>query len=146
MANPPLASVLRHLRSLAGTNDPGDLGDRHLLQQFVAWRDEGAFAALLLRHGPLVLGVCRQVLQDAHAAEDAFQATFLVLARKAASIRRHDALGAWLYRVAVNLARTAKAGAAQRRISERQAATMSSARSARESLPSDGQGLLHEEV
>src|SRR5688572_30353338 len=84
--------------------------DGQLLHQFVARRDEAAFAALLQRHGPLVLGVCREVLGDAHDAEDAFQATFLVLARKAASVRSQESLGAWLYRVAVNIARTARAG------------------------------------
>jgi RNA polymerase sigma factor (sigma-70 family) len=146
MADPRLMSVLRHLRSFAGTNDDADRSDSHLLQQFVARRDEGAFTALLRRHGPLVLGVCRQVLRDVHDAEDVFQATFLVLARKAASIRAHEALGAWLYRVALNLARTARAGTAQRRTWERRTATMPSARSAEESLSSDWQPLLHEEV
>jgi RNA polymerase sigma factor (sigma-70 family) len=146
MADPYLMTVLRHLRGLAGTNHDGDRSDSHLLQQFVARRDEDAFSALLRRHGPLVLGVCRQVLRNVHDAEDVFQATFLVLARKAASIRTHEALGAWLYRVALNLARTARAGTAQRRTWERRAATMPSAQSAEESPSSDWQPLLHEEV
>jgi DNA-directed RNA polymerase specialized sigma24 family protein len=101
--------VLRYIRHLVSTRAADDQGDGPLLHQFVACRDEGAFAALLKRHGPLVLGVCRLVLGDVHAAEDAFQATFLVLARKAASIRKQESLAAWLHRVATNIARTARA-------------------------------------
>src|SRR5262245_25344800 len=125
MANPPLPSVCRYIRRLAGASPSDNQSDRQLLEQFVADRDEDAFAALLKRHGPLVLGVCRQVLGDLHEAEDAFQATFLVLARKAKSIRRSESLGPWLYRVAINIARTAKANAAQRQAHERRAAAMS---------------------
>src|SRR5262249_48847545 len=105
---------------LAGPTADADQTDAELLQQFVAGRDEGAFAALLERYGPLVLGVCRQVLGDVHDAEDAFQATFFVLARKAISIRRHESLAAWVHRVALNLARTARAAAARRQAHERQ--------------------------
>src|SRR5262249_49488737 len=117
MGTGTLANLLKYTRHLAG----GDKTDGELLQQFVAGRDEGAFAALLQRHGPLVLGVCRQVSHDAQDAEDAFQATFLVLARKAASIRQRDALAAWLHRVALNLSRKSRAGAARRTDRERQA-------------------------
>src|SRR5262249_33842770 len=107
---------------------------------------EAAFAGLLRRYGPLVLGVCRQVLGDLHAAEDAFQATFLVLACKAASIRRSASLGPWLYRVAVNIAPTAQTPAAQRRLHERQAAAMAPANSVDASSLRDWQPVLHEEV
>jgi RNA polymerase sigma factor (sigma-70 family) len=86
--------------------------DEALLAQFVRERSECAFAALVRRHGPLVLGVCRRVLADVHDADDAFQSTFLVLALRAADIRRRDALGAWLYGVAF---RTARRLAARRR-------------------------------
>src|SRR5262249_368681 len=71
--------------------------------------DEGAFAALLARHGPMVLGVCRRVLRHTQDAEDAFQATFLVLARKAGAIGRREALGGWLYGVACRVAARARA-------------------------------------
>src|SRR5437588_9736511 len=113
MANAPMAAVLRHIRRLAG---PGDEQppDRQLLERFAAYRDEAAFTALLGRHGPMVLGVCRGILRDAHAAEDAFQATFLVLARKAGSIRQRESVGSWLYQVARRAALRARAAAARR--------------------------------
>jgi RNA polymerase sigma factor (sigma-70 family) len=94
------------------------LDDRRLLERFLADRDEAAFEALVRRHGPLVLGVCRRVLRHAHDAEDAFQATFLVLACKAGSIARRDALPAWLYGVAYRVASRARAAAERRRSRE----------------------------
>src|SRR6478672_87945 len=100
MASHRLSPVLRHVRALGGATPPPNLDDRHLLDRFARHRDEAAFAALVRRHGPMVLGVCRRVLRDRHAAEDAFQATFLLLARKAGSLRQPDRLGPWLYGVA----------------------------------------------
>jgi RNA polymerase sigma-70 factor (ECF subfamily) len=141
-----LVGVLRFLRGLVGPDEREGQSDSQLLARFVTQRDEDAFAGLLSRHGPLVLGLCRQVLRDAHAAEDAFQATFLVLARKASSIRKHEALAAWLHRVALNIARTARRCSEQRQAHERQAALMSCAGSTVEPEPSDWQPLLHEEV
>jgi RNA polymerase sigma factor (sigma-70 family) len=94
---PPLIDVLRRL---AGPR-PDDRSDADLLAQFVADRDPTAFDALVHRHGGLVWGICRRRTRDAHTAEDAFQTTFLALARHAASVRKADALGAWLHRVAV---------------------------------------------
>ena len=109
MASGQLDGVLHHLRQLVTAGQPGPRPDRELLERFVRHRDEAAFAALVRRHGPMVLAVCRRVLGDAHDAEDACQAAFLVLARRAASIRRKEAVGAWLhgvaYRVACNLKR-----------------------------------------
>jgi RNA polymerase sigma factor (sigma-70 family) len=92
--------VLRHIRELAAAESAGTLDDRQLLRRFAATREEAAFEALVRRHGPLVLGVCRRVLHNTHDAEDAFQATFLALARQAASAGRRASLGTWLYHVA----------------------------------------------
>jgi RNA polymerase sigma factor (sigma-70 family) len=143
MASPALAGALRFVRSLAGT---GDLRDAELLGQFVECRDEAAFAALLARHGRLVLGACRQVLGNPQDAEDAFQATFLVLARKAGSVRRGESLAAWLHRVALNVARSARADDARRRQRERQACLMAQPSPAEGETPHDWQAVLHEEV
>src|SRR5262245_14821163 len=139
----PIASVFRVLRQAAGATEAADAA---LLQQFVAHRNEDAFAALLQRYGPLVFAACRRALRERADAEDAFQATFLVLARKAGSIRKQDALAAWLHRVALNISRTIKLAAARRQAHERQVADMAQA------PPPDGvdlrdwQSVLHEEV
>ena len=111
MANVASRSVARQLESLFGGGSVAGLADRQLLERFTTRRDaagEAAFAALVSRHGPTVLHVCRQLLGDRHHAEDAFQATFLVLARKARSIHVPDLLGNWLYGVALRTARKAK--------------------------------------
>src|ERR1700758_3394133 len=83
-----------------------------LLERFVAGRDEAAFEALVARHGPMVLGVCRQLLRDPNDVDDAFQATFLVLVRKAGTLGRRDLLGNWLYGVAYRVALRARSLAA----------------------------------
>src|SRR5262245_21241927 len=108
------AQVLMHVRRLVGPS-PGEQADAELLDRFVRLRDESAFAELVGRHGPMVLGVCRRVLADASAAEDAFQAVFLVLARKAGSLGRPSALAAWLYGTARRLALKARGRRARRR-------------------------------
>jgi RNA polymerase sigma factor (sigma-70 family) len=106
--------VARYLRRVLSRPGCGGLSDAELLERFVAQRDEAAFEVLVWRHGPAVLGVCRRVLRHEEDAEDAFQATFLVLVRKAGAIGRRQAVGSWLYRVAYRVALRAKAGAAKR--------------------------------
>src|SRR5687768_6135116 len=115
--------VLRHLRRRVLLRDGAGLTDGQLLGRFVERRDEAAFAALVRRHGPMVWGVCRRVLghQD---AEDAFQAAFLVLARKAPSVLPRDMVANWLYGVARQTALKARARAARRRGREKQVAEM----------------------
>jgi RNA polymerase sigma factor (sigma-70 family) len=99
--------------------DGGAPGDRQLLERFARRRDGEAFAALVRRHGPMVLGVCRRVLGDHHAADDAFQLTFLVLARKAGGLSQPDRLAPWLYGVAHRTAAKARARTDRRRKRER---------------------------
>jgi RNA polymerase sigma factor (sigma-70 family) len=106
--------LLRHLRRLVARPADDPAGDGALLRRYVVRRDEDAFAALVERHGPMVLRVCRRVLADGHAAEDAFQATFLVLARKAALVNPPDALAAWLHGVAYRVALKARSASARR--------------------------------
>jgi len=98
--------------------------DQELLERFTAHHDESAFEALVQRHGPLVLGVCQRVLGDVNAAEDAFQATFLILARKARTIRWHKTVRNWLYQVAFRTASEARVQRAKRLRHEREAGTM----------------------
>jgi RNA polymerase sigma factor (sigma-70 family) len=120
METPPLGVILRYLRQIAAPAQGGRL-DAELIERFVVGHDGAAFARLVERHGPLVLGVCRRVLHNHHDAEDAFQATFLVLARKARHIRRRYALAGWLYKVAYRLSLNLRASAERRRQAERQA-------------------------
>jgi RNA polymerase sigma factor (sigma-70 family) len=118
-----LNRVVRHLRAAAGPLATGPT-DRQLLHGFCARGDQAAFAALLGRHGPMVLRVCRRVLRHEQDAEDAFQATFLVLARRAGSIRRTEALASWLHGVAHRVALRARRDAGRRRAHEREAQPM----------------------
>src|SRR5437868_6374666 len=109
MRNGQLDSVLCYIRRLVAAGQTRELADRDLLERFVARHDEAAFAAIVERYGPLVLGVCWRTLRSEHHAEDACQATFLVLARKAGSIRKRESLGCWLYGVAYRVARKLRA-------------------------------------
>src|SRR5947209_6334737 len=124
MSSTQVGAVLRHLRQLATVRHDDEVADHQLLEQFALHRDGDAFAALLGRHGPMVLGVCQSVLHNLHDAEDAFQAAFLLLAKKAGSIHRREAVSGWLYRVAYHLAVRARANATRRRVHERRAVTM----------------------
>lgn len=123
MPSGQLGQVLRHLRRLIGGQPPEELLDGPLLEQFLARRDAAAFEALVQRYGPLVFGVCRRVLQDEHDAEDAFQATFLVFARRADAIRTPGAVGSWLCGTAYRIALKARAAKARRRAQEKEAGT-----------------------
>jgi RNA polymerase sigma factor (sigma-70 family) len=113
--------VLRHVRALRTVAQASQEPDHQLLARFAQGHDREAFAVLMRRHGPLVLGVCRRILHNAHDADDAFQATFLVLARKADAIPWREDVGGWLYRVATRAALRARARAATRATYERQA-------------------------
>jgi RNA polymerase sigma factor (sigma-70 family) len=117
--------VLAQLRGRAAADEAREVPDRQLLERFTAGRDEAAFAALVGRHGPLVWGVCRRVLGEGPDAEDAFQAAFVVLARKAGSVGRTGALGGFLHRVAYHAALKARARSADRMRHERKAAVHS---------------------
>jgi RNA polymerase sigma factor (sigma-70 family) len=128
MAGAPSRGVWKQLDGLFRFGTSGHLGDDELLGRFVSGRrdeaGEDAFAALVERHGPMVLGVCRRVLGDRHEAEDAFQATFLVLARKAGAIARRERLANWLHGVASRTALDARARADRRRARQRKASGM----------------------
>lgn len=119
MPTSPIRSVIQRLRQAALVGNDTEPTDAQLLQSFVNHRDETAFAALVRRHGPMVLGVCRRIVGNFHDADDAFQATFLVLVRKAASLRKRELLGNWLYGVAYRTALKAKAATARRHAKEK---------------------------
>jgi RNA polymerase sigma factor (sigma-70 family) len=122
MATSPMSGVIQHLRGVL--RDGAGLTDGQLLEEYIGRRDDAAFAALVRRHGPMVWGVCRRVLRNSHDAEDAFQATFLVLVRKAASIARRELLANWLYGVAHQTALKARATAARKKGREWQVTQM----------------------
>jgi RNA polymerase sigma factor (sigma-70 family) len=138
--------VLRFVRGIAASHGPAGDPDRQLLERFVNGADEGAFQALVRRHGPLVLNVCTRVLKNQHDAEDAFQATFLVLVRKAGSVRAPELLGPWLYGVAYRTALRAKAEAMKRRILEQQLVDRASPPAADPLIGRDLRLALDEEV
>src|SRR5688572_26861156 len=124
MATMQTNRVLQRLRRVVMLPDRAGLTDGQLLGCFIEQHDETAFAGIVRRHGPMVLGVCRRVLRNYHDAEDAFQATFLVLVRKATSIVPRALVGNWLYGVAYRTALKAKAAGTKRRARERQVVEM----------------------
>ena len=137
---------VRELPSI-GWREEEKASDGELLQRFVAQRDEAAFASLVHRYGSLVLGVCQRVLGDTHQAEDAFQATFLVLVRRAGSLDGRGPLGNWLYAVAYRTATKARMTAARRRARERQAMdSTSEAYTADEQVWDELRPILDEEL
>jgi RNA polymerase sigma factor (sigma-70 family) len=114
MDNVGIRQAVSHLRTLAALRTGAAVSDRELIRWFAEAHDEAAFTALVERHGPMVLGVCRRVLGHAQDAEDACQATFLVLARKAGSVRKPPSIASWLYGVAARIARKLRANRARR--------------------------------
>jgi RNA polymerase sigma-70 factor (ECF subfamily) len=145
MAREPTNPATAVLGQTASPSPASDLADRHLLERFVATRDEAAFATLVQRHGPMLLAVCRRLLPDAHEAEDAFQATFLVLVHKAGSIRQPERLGPWLHGVACRTAAQARQ-AARHRARTRQTAARPDGDPAVEVLDRELRQVLDEEV
>jgi RNA polymerase sigma factor (sigma-70 family) len=146
MATGPLAPVVNYLRKVTSSAALAELPDADLLARFAQQRDEAAFTVLVRRHGAMVLAVCRRVVRDGHAAEDAFQATFLVLARKAGSLSHPELLGHWLYGVAYRTAMKARREAAKRRAHETQAVRVQEGRPSEEIHRQDLRAVLDEEV
>jgi len=151
MASASARELGRHLCRLFDAGTAVGLTDAELLERFALRRDdaaEAAFETLLARHGAMVLNVCRQVLGDSHAAEDAFQATFLVVVRRAGSlrVRKPGSLGPWLYGVAYRIALKARQSSARRRARERRTAMPAFATSSVALEDDELQALLHEEV
>jgi RNA polymerase sigma factor (sigma-70 family) len=146
MATSQTSEVLQHLRRAVLLRDGAGLTDGQLLEDYLSRRDEAALAVLVHRHGPMVWGVCRRVLGNSHDAEDAFQATFLVLVRKAASIAAPELLANWLYGVAHQTARKARATVARRRARERQVAQMPEPAVTDQHLWNELQPLLDQEL
>jgi RNA polymerase sigma factor (sigma-70 family) len=146
MGNGRFGSLVQHFRQLIGVRPSADETDGQLLDRFVRQQDGEAFAGLVQRHGPMVLGACRRVLHDVHAAEDAFQAVFLVLARKAASIRQQQSVASWLCRAARRLALTARLRAARRQARECEATPMTPVESTPDLDRREVWSVLDEEV
>ena len=149
MRNRAVGAVLKGVRTLLDAGTSTGVSDGQLLERFLLRRDDAAevaFAALVERHGPMVLRTCRGVLHDVHAAEDAFQATFLILARKAPSIRQGDSVASWLFGVARRVAVRADAQRKRRAVHERQAGAMAGADAGSSDRPPEPMHEVQEEV
>jgi RNA polymerase sigma factor (sigma-70 family) len=146
MATSSLTPVVEYVRRVVLRQNAGEAEDGELLARFVVGRDEAAFAALVRRYGPMVLGVCRRVARHEQDAEDAFQATFLVLVRRAADIARPHLLGHWLYGVALRTATRARCRTARRRTRELPLPAAEGAPCSLGPEPSDLGAVLDEEV
>jgi RNA polymerase sigma factor (sigma-70 family) len=141
--------ILKQLHTILRFGVVGDLSDSQLLHRFLTGRDgaeQAAFSALVERHGPMVLRVCRQVLGNRHDAQDAFQATFLVLARKASSVRNAESLASWLHGIALRVAVRAKVDEARRRVHERAWAAMKQRECDDTAVRPESCPELHEEI
>lgn len=147
MAIETLGAALGGISRLLADGTITGFSDAQLLERFAAGHDAAAFEAVVARHGPMVLGVCRGILKDQADAEDAFQATFLILVQKSTTLRRREALGPWLYQAAPRVAIRANAAAARRRACERRAGQMASTTSTSgPSAPDESLQALHEEI
>ncbi len=146
MATSQMNEVFQHLRKTVGLREGAGQTDGQLLADYINRRDEAALATIVLRHGPMVWGVCRRLLRNHHDAEDAFQVTFLVLVRKAASIASRELLANWLYGVAFQTALKARATAAKRRARERQVEELPELEVIKPALWLDLQPLLDQEL
>ncbi len=145
MPTSPMNSVLQHLRSAVLPEGP-EWTDAQLLDAFVDRREPAALEGLLRRHGPMVWGVCRRILGNHHDAEDAFQAAFLVLVRRAATVQPRQMVGNWLHGVARQTALKARAARARRRTTEAEQTTMPEPAVRGQDLGNDLQPLLDEEL
>ena len=141
-----MSKVIQHLRSALLMREGADTTDAQLLDCFVSRREPAALEALVRRHGPMVWGVCRRILSNHHDAEDAFQATFLVLVRKAASVTPREMVGNWLYGVAQQTALKARATAAKRHTRERQEVDMPDPAVKEQDLSDDLRTVLDQEL
>ena len=146
MATAQMDTVMQHLRRAVLRQDGVGWADGQLLDYFIDQQDEAAFEALVRRHGPMVFGVCRRVVGNHHDAEDAFQATFLVLARKASSIRPRERVANWLHGVALRTAMKVKAMTAKRRGREKQVSEIPEPEMAQKDQWRDLQPLLDQEL
>jgi RNA polymerase sigma factor (sigma-70 family) len=146
MASGPYGAVLQQIHRLFQAGSVGGLSEWQLLHRYVTARDESAFEALVARHGPMVLAVCGRLLDDPHAVEDAFQATFLVLVRKARSLGEHDAIGHWLYGVAYRVALRQRSETVRRRSFEKQVETIEQAGSGQDPSRLEIAGILDDEL
>lgn len=146
MATGQMSDVLQHLRRTMLLREEAGLTDGQLLKVYISRREEAALATLVRRHGPMVWGVCRRVLRNYHDTEDAFQATFLVLVRKAASIASPDLLANWLYGVAHQTALKARTMTGKRRARERQVTEMPEPAVTEQDRWNDLQPLLDQEL
>jgi RNA polymerase sigma factor (sigma-70 family) len=146
MATAQMDTVIRHLRRAVLRQDGAGWTDGQLLASFIDQQDETAFEVLVRRHGPMVFGVCRRVVGKHHDAEDAFQATFLVLARKASSVRPREKVANWLHGVAFRTAMKAKVMTAKRRVREKQVTEMPEPTAVQQDQWRDLQPLLDQEL
>jgi cobalt-zinc-cadmium efflux system membrane fusion protein len=146
MANEALRHVLQLLRGAAGPKGVRELEDPQLLERFVAQGDGAAFEVLVWRHGGMVLDVCRRCLHNQHDVEDAFQASFLVLVRRARSIRKGQSLGSWLYKVAYRVALRTRQAAARRLDQERRAPALAAPEACRPESTAELRPVLFEEL
>lgn len=146
MATAQMDAVIQHLRRTILRQDGAGWSDGQLLASFIDQKDEAAFEALVRRHGPMVFGVCHRVVRNHHDAEDALQATFLVLARKASSVRPREQVANWLHGVALRIAMRAKAMSVKRRGREKQVMEMPEPATVQQDQWSDLRPLLDQEL